>query len=286
MSEQELQLLYQQLSEIIKGEKDSRRAIMRTRPILEEMITRRMVDEKFLRPMESRPAAYLVNRPPDRSFSVISMVWGAGQRFPIHDHLSWGLIGVYQNRITEERYERLDRGSTEGHAEIRETGTTDFQEGQILEEGLVYDEHRRNDIHRILNQTGRPSVSIHILASDLGMKQRHQYDPTTKSVRRFLSGYDDPEGKLEGRLVAGSDRSELLSSAPHETLDTRGLVCPYPAFKTSSKLSEMGMGQILEVLTDSENSAYDEIPEKVKASGLEFVTLELAEGSWKIRIRK
>ncbi len=250
------------------------------------MISKRLVEEKFLRPIKSRPAAYLVYKPPDRSFSIISMVWGAGQRFPVHDHLSWGLIGVYQNTITEERYERLDDGSKEGYADIRQTGVTNFEEGQILEEGLVFDEHRRNDIHRILNQTGRPSVSIHILASDLGMKQRHQYDPNVKTVRRFQSGYDDPEGRLEGRLVAGSDRSQLLFSEPHASLDTRGLECPYPAFKTSSKLSELGIGQVLEVLTDSENSAYDEIPEKVKSSGLEFVTLELPEGFWKIRIRK
>ncbi len=250
------------------------------------MIGKKLVEEKFLRPIKSRPAAYLVYKPPDRSFSIISMVWGAGQKFPIHDHLSWGLIGVYQNKITEERYERLDDGAKEGYADIRQTGVTNFEEGQILEEGLVFDELRRNDIHRILNHTGRPSVSIHILASDLGMKQRHQYDPNVKTVRRFQSGYDDPEGRREGRLVAGSDRSELLFSAAHATLDTRGLECPYPAFKTSARLSELGIGQVLEVLTDSENSAYDEIPEKVKSSGLEFVTLELPEGFWKIRIRK
>jgi predicted metal-dependent enzyme (double-stranded beta helix superfamily)/TusA-related sulfurtransferase len=286
MSTQELSLLYQQLSEIIKTEKESERAISRTRPLLEELISKRLVQEKFLRPIKSRPAAYLVYRPPHRTFSIISMVWGAGQKFPIHDHLSWGLIGVYQNSIIEERYERLDDGAKEGYADIRETGVTDFHEGQVLEEGLVFDEHRRDDIHRILNQTSKPSVSIHILASDLGMRQRHQYDPNVKSVRRFQSGYDDPEGRIEGRLVAGSDRSELLSSASHVTLDTRGLECPYPTLKTASKLSEVGLGQILEVLTDSENSAYDEIPEKVKSSGLEFVTLELPEGYWKIKIRK
>lgn len=286
MTTQELSDIYQQLAAIITAEKESTRAISRTRPLLDEIISKKLVEEKFLRPLKSRPAAYLVYKPPDRAFSIISMVWGAGQKFPIHDHLSWGLIGVYQNRITEERYERLDDGSKEGYADVKQTGVTDFQEGQILEEGLVFDEHHRDDIHRILNHTAKPAVSIHILASDLGMKQRHQYDPNVKSVRRFQSGYDDPDGKLEGRLIAGSDRSPLLLAASHSILDTRGLECPYPAFKTSARLSELGIGQVLEVLTDSENSAYDEIPEKVKSSGLEFVTLELPEGFWKIRIRK
>src|SRR2546428_13212951 len=152
----ELQTLYQELREIIRTERgDSTRAIAKTRPLLKEVIDRRLIQEKFLRPIGSRPAAYLVYRPPDRSFSVVSMVWGAGQRFPVHDHLSWGLIGIYQNGITEERYERLDDGSRDGFADLRETEVRDFQEGQILEEGLVFDEHHRKDIHRILNQTAR-----------------------------------------------------------------------------------------------------------------------------------
>jgi predicted metal-dependent enzyme (double-stranded beta helix superfamily)/TusA-related sulfurtransferase len=286
MTGEPLQRLYQELSEVIKIEKDAGKAIAKTRPILEQIINGRMIEEKFLRPLKSRPAAYLVYKPQDRSFSVISMVWGAGHRFPVHDHLSWGLIGIYQNGITEERYERLDDGSRDGFADLRETEVRDFQEGQILEEGLVFDEHHRKDIHRILNQTARPSVSIHILASDLGMKHRNQYDPLSRTVKRFVSGYDDPDGRLEGRLVAGSDRSELLNLTPHELLDVRGLECPNPAMMASSKLSEMSGGQMLEVITDSENSAYDEIPEKAKHSGLEFVTLELPQGFWKIRIRK
>jgi predicted metal-dependent enzyme (double-stranded beta helix superfamily) len=119
MGTQELSHLYQQLSEIIKTEKESNRAILRTRPLLEEIISKRMVEEKFLRPIKSRPAAYLVYRPPDRTFSIISMVWGAGQKFPIHDHLSCGLIGVYQNSIIAEIFERLDDGAKEGYADIR-----------------------------------------------------------------------------------------------------------------------------------------------------------------------
>ncbi|MBI4257762.1 MAG: sulfurtransferase TusA family protein, partial [Thaumarchaeota archaeon] len=253
--------------------------------LLDEIITRRLVDEKFLRPLSHRPAANLVHRPPDRSYSVISMVWGATQAFPIHDHLSWGLIGVYQNSIREERYERLDDGSKEGYAEIKETEVTDFQEGQILEEGLVFDELHRNDIHRILNPTGKPSVSIHILASDLGMKRRHQYDPVNRTVKKFVSGYDDPDGRLEGRVVAGNDASQIIGAVPHATLDTRGQVCPYPTIHTVAKLDEVGKGEILEVLTDSEDSAYDEIPAKLKSKGLEFVVLELPAGFWKVRVR-
>ncbi len=282
----ELETLYRELLEIIGTEKgDSVKAIERTRPLLREIIDRRLIDEKFLRHIESRPAAYLVHRPPDRSFSVVSMVWGQGQKFPIHDHLSWGLIGVYQNTVAEERFKRVDDGKKEGYAEIQLTHVKDFEEGEILEEGLLFDEHRRDDIHRILNPTTRPSVSIHILASDLGMKERHQYDPERRTVKRFVSGYDDPDGRLHGRIIAGSDES-LITAEPHAVLDTRGLVCPHPAHETGERLYEMNRGEILEVLTDSEDSAYGEIPEKLRSYGADFVALELPDGYWRIRTRR
>jgi 3-mercaptopropionate dioxygenase len=286
LSQSNLQQLWDRLAEVVKAERESERAIAKTRPILDEVIAGRRIESRFLRPVKGRPAAYLVYRPPDRSFSVISMVWDAGQRFPIHDHLSWGLIGVYENGITEERFERLDDGSREGYADIKNVGVSEFKEGQILAEGLVFDDLHRKDIHRIMNPSGRKSVSIHILASDLGMRQRHQYDPDAKTVRRFVSGYDDPEGKLEGRVVGGSDRSELLKLSPHEVLDTRGLSCPHPTLKTAARLAAMRKGQVLEVLTDSEDSAYDEIPAKLKSEGIEFVSLELPEGFWKVRMRR
>lgn len=259
---------------------------MRTRPILEEIIGGRMIDEKFLKPIQGRPAAYLVHRPSDRSFSVISMVWSPGQKFPVHDHLSWGLIGVYQNSIREERYERLDDGSREGYAEIRQIGDRTYQSGEILEEGLVFDEHRRNDLHRILNLTPKPSVSIHILAADLGMKHRNQYDPASKTVRRFVSGYDDPDGRLEGRVVAGDADTGLTFAKPQLVLDARGLSCPHPTLQTVGKLQGMAVGEVLEVLTDSEDSAYDELPERLKSEGHQFVALEFPDGYWKVRVRK
>jgi predicted metal-dependent enzyme (double-stranded beta helix superfamily)/TusA-related sulfurtransferase len=282
----DLEFLYAQLGQIVASEKDSQRAVARTRPVLAEILTGRLIDPKFLRPIPTRPAAYLVHRPPDRAYSIVSMVWDGGQRFPIHDHLSWGLIGVYRNRIREERYTRTDDGAKPGYAELTATGESDFEAGQILEEGLLFDAQRRADIHRILNPTEGPAVSIHILASDLGMKHRNQYDPVARTVKKFVSGYDDPDGRLEGRLVAGQITGDLVNAIPQATLDTRGLVCPFPTLQTEARLHQLHGGELLEVLTDSEDSAYDEIPTKLKAKGVDFAVLELPAGGWKVRVRR
>ena len=269
----------------MKEEKDSRKAVNETRPFLEEILSTHLVDEKYLRPAPDRPASYLVYRPADRSYSVVSMVWGAGQKFPIHDHLSWGLIGVYSQSIREERFDRLDDGSKEGYAAIEQTGITDFSEGQILEEGLLFDANTRSDIHRILNPAEKPAVSIHILASDLGMKHRNQYDQASNTIKKFISGYDDPEGRIDGRIVGGNDKSKLIEAQPHVTLDVTGLECPFPTQKTLHELSHMARGEILEVKMDSEDSAYDELPTALRTRGLEYVILEHHSGFWKAKVQ-
>lgn len=184
-----------ELGKVVGEERESESAIKRTHPILSEIIGGRdLIEKKFLRPLPQKPAAYLVYSPPDKAFSVVSMVWSPGQAFPIHDHLAWGLIGVLRNQVNETRYRRIDDGTKEDYAEIREIGVKDFVEGEILEEGLVFDPVHRDDIHRIRNASSEPSVSIHILATDLGTKQRHQYDLAKKRVEPFVSGYDAPQG--------------------------------------------------------------------------------------------
>jgi len=169
------------------------RSISMVRPILEEIIGQRLIEPKFLKPLPQKPAAYLVYRPPDGAFSIVSMVWGPGMAFPVHDHLAWGLIGVLKGCVNETRYRRVDDGAQEGYAELEELGSKEFDEGKILEEGLVFDEKRRQDIHRLGNSYDSVSVSIHILATDVGTKHRNQYDLKNKRVLRFISGYDTPE---------------------------------------------------------------------------------------------
>lgn len=186
--------LLERLGEIMRTKDDVLKSIARVRPIIEEIISEGLIEEKFLKPLPQKPAAYLVHRPPDNSFSIISMVWGPGMAFPIHDHLAWGLIGVLKGFMNETRFKRLDNGMTEGYAELVEGGSKDFGEGKILEEGLVFDEKKRDDIHRLRNITDMLSASLHIIATDLGTKQRNQYDVEGRRVLPFMSGYDMPEG--------------------------------------------------------------------------------------------
>lgn len=73
-----------------------------------------LVDEAgtFLEPKHYRsdPAHYarnLVYAAPDESLSIYALVWLPGQWTPIHDHGSWGVVGVLEGVLEERAYVRL-----------------------------------------------------------------------------------------------------------------------------------------------------------------------------------
>jgi predicted metal-dependent enzyme (double-stranded beta helix superfamily) len=96
---------------------------------------------------------------------------------PVHDHLAWGLVGLYRGTQDEEIY-AADRGSIEV-SERRALIPGDFY--ALLPPA--------NDIHRVRTTSAETSVSIHLLTNDTGCIWRHAYDPETGEQRAFRSGY-------------------------------------------------------------------------------------------------
>ncbi len=80
----------------------------------------------FLEPQhfQSHPEHYsrnLVYDAPDASLSLYTIVWSPGQWTPVHDHGSWGVVGVIEGVLEERSYVRLspDRGIDEGIQLVR-----------------------------------------------------------------------------------------------------------------------------------------------------------------------
>jgi len=74
--------------------------------------------ESFLQPQHYRssPVGYsrnLIYDAPDDSLSLYAIVWLPGQWTPVHDHGSWGVVGVIEGVLEERSYVRLspDRGA-------------------------------------------------------------------------------------------------------------------------------------------------------------------------------
>ena len=92
-------------------------------PLMLELIDRAAT---FLEPrhQQSDPDHYarnLVYDAPDASLSLYTLVWLPGQWTPVHDHGSWGVVGVLEGVLEERSYVRLssDRGADEGIALAR-----------------------------------------------------------------------------------------------------------------------------------------------------------------------
>ena len=50
--------------------------------------------DAYAQPHPEKYRQYLLYGDPLDRFSLVSFVWGPGQRTPVHDHLMWGLIGM------------------------------------------------------------------------------------------------------------------------------------------------------------------------------------------------
>jgi 3-mercaptopropionate dioxygenase len=122
-------------------------------------------------------AQWLLYRAGDGSLSLFSLVVPPGAETPIHDHLAWGLVGLYRGTQDEEIY-AADGGEMR-LVERRALATGDFY-------ALI---PPAEDVHRVRTTSLESSVSIHLLTNDTGCTWRHAYDATTGEARPFRSGY-------------------------------------------------------------------------------------------------
>ena len=66
--------------------------------------------EEFAQPHPEYYQQYLLHADPLERFSVVSFVWGPGQKTPVHDHTVWGLIGMLRGAEKEVRFEQDTQG--------------------------------------------------------------------------------------------------------------------------------------------------------------------------------
>lgn len=132
----------------------------------------------------------------EAKLSLSSLVVPPGVETPVHDHLAWGLVGLYQGTQEEQFYRRVDPDENhEGHAELELVDVQQAAPGDFYE--LIPPE---GDIHSVKTTSEVPSVSIHLLGADIGCIPRHAFDPEADFVKLFQSGYTNVECEdvLEG----------------------------------------------------------------------------------------
>ncbi len=132
----------------------------------------------------------LYGDPLDR-FSVVSFVWGPGQKTPVHDHTVWGLIGMLRGAEVARGYAPQPGGLRALAAERLEAGDVAAVSPTL------------GDVHQVANaHADRVSISIHCYGGNIGRIHRHVYTEDGQA-RPFVSGYSEaPLPNLWARSAA------------------------------------------------------------------------------------
>lgn len=127
---------------------------------------------------------YLLHCDARERFSVVSFVWGPGQRTPVHDHTVWGLIGMLRGAETGQSFVRDADGA------LAPSGApVTLQPGDIE---MV--SPRTGDIHQVANALADGvSISIHVYGGNIGAVARHVFDAASGTAKAFVSGYSAPQ---------------------------------------------------------------------------------------------
>lgn len=163
---------------------DEQKIFMDGKALLQNLICQDdWLPEEFSESSTDQYQQFLLHCDPLERFSIASFIWGPGQLTPIHDHTVWGMVGVMRG------------------GEICEEFNVDEESGLLVAAG----QHALHvgdvdlvsptvgDIHRVSNALSDDvSVSIHIYGGNIGMIDRHTYDPNSQKVAAFISGYTNP----------------------------------------------------------------------------------------------
>lgn len=151
-------------------------------PLLAELIAHDdWLPEAYATPDPQYYRQYLLHADPLERFSLVSFVWGPGQKTPVHDHRVWGLVGILRGAELSTAYAAAADGSLIAGAQER------------LEPGrVVAVSPDLGDIHSIANAyDDRVSISIHVYGGNIGEVLRAVYDPATGAEKPFISGYSN-----------------------------------------------------------------------------------------------
>jgi predicted metal-dependent enzyme (double-stranded beta helix superfamily) len=122
---------------------------------------------------------YLLHCDSRERFSVVSFVWGPGQSTPIHNHGTWGLIGVLRGAETSRRFITPVSGTPQpaGEPSILSAGAVDAVSPSL------------GDVHQVCNAfADRVSVSIHAYGANIGRQRRFTFRDDGTAVP-FVSRY-------------------------------------------------------------------------------------------------
>ena len=170
------------LAALLDGAPTEAQILAQGSALLRDLVARDdWLPEAFAQPHPIYYQQFLLHADSAERFSVVSFVWGPGQRTPIHDHTVWGLIGMLRGAETSHGFARDAEGR------LRPSGPlVRLDPGQVEAVSPSV-----GDIHQVANVfDDQVSISIHVYGANIGAVRRSVYaeDGTPKA---FISGYSN-----------------------------------------------------------------------------------------------
>ncbi len=159
------------IMETSEGASDRESAVRALEPLLRRALDGPgWEDSRYATITESGRPGFEYYRNPETSLHIYGVLFRPDAPTPVHDHVTWGIIGVYSGTQRTTRYHREDDGSVPGQCQITEV--TD----DLLTHGATYPLLPPHDIHRIEVVSAEPGLSIHVLGADLKLQRRRIFD--------------------------------------------------------------------------------------------------------------
>ncbi|MGI9125948.1 MAG: hypothetical protein ACR2JM_14510, partial [Mycobacterium sp.] len=169
------------LTELVDTTAEEAAVLDRGRDLLAELVSDDgWLPQEYATARSDRYAQYLLHCDPLERFSMVSFVWGPGQRTPVHNHTVWGLVGMLRGREQSEEYELRDGLPVgTGRSAVMKPGEVDAVSPTL------------GDWHRVTNTSDDVSISIHVYGGNIGAIHRSKLDETSGRLVDFVSGYDN-----------------------------------------------------------------------------------------------
>lgn len=176
-----LRRFVRRLTEVVDGTTDEGVLLTRGRELLTTLIRDDdWLPDEYAAARSDRYAQYLLHCDPLERFSMVSFVWGPGQRTPVHNHTVWGLVGQLRGSEQSEEYHLKDGLPVpSGRSQVMVPGEVEAVSPTI------------GDWHRVTNISSGVSISIHVYGGNVGALHRSKLDQTSGQLTDFVSGYDN-----------------------------------------------------------------------------------------------
>ena len=169
------------IDEVLAGANDDAGRCRGVKKVLEETLLAdaHFLEARFLEPHPERYARRLLHRDPQNRYTVIAMVWNAGQGTPLHDHAGiWCVEVVYQGRIRVTSYNAMGGDPERDLVQFRQEKVIHAGVGEA---GALIPPF---EYHVLENAGDEPAVTIHVYGGELD--HCHIFEPVDGGwLRRY-----------------------------------------------------------------------------------------------------